>query len=177
MHLFFSVQAAEQQTLSQGALASSHKASKLVRHAGFGHECCNRHVQQLSAKVCFFATLAAARSVTHRWLLFVQVRRPDDYDAKKVADLGPSEPSSSLNSLVLAQLKRPPPPPPEPEAPPAPAPALPLATPQGAAPVAGRDVEDGEVGGGVPVTRVLKLEHMVSAHCWLDPACSASVQS
>lgn len=91
------------------------------------------------------------------------MRRPDDYDAKKVADLGPSEPSTSLNSLVLAQLKRPPPPPPEPEAPPAPtpAPALPLAAPQGPAPAATGDVEDGEVGGAVPVTRVLKLEHMV----------------
>ena len=91
------------------------------------------------------------------------MRRPDDYDAKKVADLGPSEPSTALNSLVLAQLKRPPPPPPEPEAPPALAPAVPLAAPQGPAPAAGGDVEDGEVGGGVPVTRVLKLEHMVSA--------------
>lgn len=88
------------------------------------------------------------------------MRRPDDYDAKKVADLGPSEPSSSLNSLVLSQLKRPPPP--EPELPPAPAPALPLAAPQGVAPAASGEVEDGEVGGAVMVTKVLKLEHMVS---------------
>ena len=94
----------------------------------------------------------------------MQVRRPDDYDAKKVADLGPSEPSSSLNSLVLSQLKRPPPPPPEPELPPAPAPApaVGLAAPQGVAPAASGEVEDGEVGGTVVVTRVLKLEHMVS---------------
>lgn len=94
----------------------------------------------------------------------MQVRRPDDYDAKKVADLGPSEPSSSLNSLVLSQLKRPPPPPPEPERPPAPAPApaLPSAAPHGFAPAASGEVEDGEVGGTVAVTRVLKLEHMVS---------------
>lgn len=94
----------------------------------------------------------------------MQVRRPEDYDAKKVADLGPSEPSSSLNSLVLSQLKRPPPPPPEPELPPAPVPApvLPLAAPQGFAPAASGEVEDGEVGGAVLVTRVLKLERMVS---------------
>ena len=94
----------------------------------------------------------------------VQVRRPDDYDAKKVADLGPGEPSSSLNSLVLSQLKRPPPPPPEPELPPAPAPApaLPSAAPQHLAPAASGEEEDGEVGGTVTVTRVLKLEHMVS---------------
>ena len=94
----------------------------------------------------------------------MQVRRPDDYDAKKVADLGPSEPSSSLNSLVLSQLKRPPPPPPEPVLPPAPAPApaLPSAAPQAFAPAASGEVEDGEVGGPVAVTRVLKLEHMVS---------------
>ena len=93
----------------------------------------------------------------------MQVRRPDDYDAKKVADLGPSEPSSSLNSLVLSQLKRPPPPPPEPELPPAPAPApaVGLAAPQGVAHAASGEVEDGEVGGTVVVTRVLKLEHMV----------------
>lgn len=104
------------------------------------------------------------------------MRRPDDYDAKKVADLGPSEPSTSLNSLVLAQLKRPPPPPPEPEAPPAPAPAPPLAAPQGPAPGAATgDVEDGEVGGAVPVTRVLKLEHMVRGR-GQHTACSASVQ-
>lgn len=94
----------------------------------------------------------------------MQVRRPEDYDAKRVADLGPSGPSSSLNSLVLSQLKRPPPPPPEPELPPAPvpAPALPLAVPQGFAPAASGEVEDGEVGGAVLVTRVLKLERMVS---------------
>ena len=84
-----------------------------------------------------------------------QVRRPDDYDAKKVADLGPSEPSQTLNSLVLSQLKRPPPPPPAPVLPPAP--VMPLGpTPSG-------EVEDGEVGVAAPVvTRVLKLEHMVS---------------
>ncbi len=84
-----------------------------------------------------------------------QVRRPDDYDAKKVADLGPSEPSQTLNSLVLSQLKRPPPPPPAPILPPAP--VVPLGpTPSG-------EVEDGEVGVAAPVvTRVLKLEHMVS---------------
>ena len=96
------------------------------------------------------------------------MRRPDDYDAKKVSDLGPSEPSSSLNSLVLSQLKRPPPPPPEPELPPAPAPALPLAAPQGFAPAASGEVEDGEVGGAVMVTKVLKLEHMVSV--WFNVA-------
>lgn len=84
-----------------------------------------------------------------------QVRRPDDYDVKKVADLGPSEPSQTLNSLVLSQLKRPPPPPPAPVLPPAP--VKPLGpTPSG-------EVEDGEVGVAAPVvTRVLKLEHMVS---------------
>lgn len=78
--------------------------------------------------------------------------------------MGPSEPSPSLNSLVLSQLKRPPPPPPEPELPPSPAPApvLPSAAPQGAVPAASGEVEDGEVGGAVVITRVLKLEHMVS---------------
>lgn len=83
-----------------------------------------------------------------------QVRRPDDYDAKKVADLGPSEPSQALNSLVLSQLKRPPPPPPAPVLPPAPT--------LGSAPSG--DAEDGEVAVAVApvVTRVLKLEHMVS---------------
>ena len=90
-----------------------------------------------------------------------QVRRPDDYDAKKVAELGPWEPSQSLNSLVLSQLKRPPPPPPAPVLPPAPAPALP--SPSALGPSPSGEVEDGEVGGAGPaVTRVLKLEHMVS---------------
>ncbi|KAL0037093.1 hypothetical protein WJX77_012595 [Trebouxia sp. C0004] len=91
----------------------------------------------------------------------LKVRRPDDYDAKKVADLGPSEPSQALNSLVLSQLKRPPPPPPAPILPPAP--VLPLG------PMPSGEVEDGEVGVAAPVvTRVLKLEHMVARDELLD---------
>ena len=91
----------------------------------------------------------------------MQVRRPDDYDAKKVADLGPSDPSTSLNSLVLSQLKRPPPPPPAPVLPDPPAPALSSVLVSGPVPAAGGEAEDGEVGNAVMVTRVLKLEHMV----------------
>lgn len=96
--------------------------------------------------------------------MVLQVRRPDDYDAKRVTDLGPSEPSASLNSLVLSQLQQPPPPPPAPVLPPAPALALPSA-PAGFAPAAGGDEEDGEVVNAVVVTRVLKLEHMVGTFC------------
>ena len=116
--------------------------------------------------------------------MVIQVRRPDDYDAKRVTDLGPSEPSASLNSLVLSQLKRPPPPPPAPVLPAAPAPALPSATapgpavaaaPASFAPAVGGDVEDGEVGNAVVVTRVLKLEHMVSLFCHRE--CSAHASS
>ncbi len=67
--------------------------------------------------------------------------------------MGPSEPSHSLNSLVLSQLKRPPPPPPAPILPPAPA----------LGPSPSGEVEDGEVAVAAPVvTRALKLEHMVS---------------
>lgn len=83
----------------------------------------------------------------------LQIRRPDDYDAEKVASLGPREPSSTLNALVLSQLKVAPPPPPAPTPPPAPIPAI---TP---APAAG-EAEEGEMS-GAPVTKVLKLEHMV----------------
>ena len=93
--------------------------------------------------------------------LFEQVRRPDDYDAEKVTALGPKEPSSILNALVLSQLKRPPPPPPAPILPPAPAP-----TPTPASAPAAGGAEEGQINGigapaGAPATKVLKLEHMV----------------
>lgn len=85
----------------------------------------------------------------------LQVRRPDDYDAKQVTTLGPSEASKSLNTLVLSQLKRPPPPPPAPTPPPAPVPAL-------AAPAAAEEAQTAAAPAEPPATKALRLQHMVS---------------